>query len=451
VFSAASGTGVLDVAALSTFNASIKGLFVGTSKNDATSYIDFLNVGTTATATLANITSSGATLTVFTGAGSQTIPIIGNYMGKFVNYVSDGTSGTNVFITDTPCYVAGTSILTPDGEVAVETIQPGDTVMTSDAGCLVPQTVIWTGVRQIDLAGHPKPSSVAPIRFRRGALARDLPRRDLLLSPDHCLCIDGGLIPAKFLVNGTTIVRDHTLTPVSYHHIELEKHALLIAEGVEAESYLDTGNRAYFSNAGLAMIMHPEFSINEHLQCWETDACAALLVRPEVVQPVWERFADRARWLEFDRPEQMTTLDPAIRLMVDGRSVRPLRTQEGPLCDVTEQTVRFVVPEGAASVRLVSRSATPGETRPWLDDPRLLGVAVRSMKLRDRTGETVVGADHPALIDGWHAAEHTATGAPWRWTAGDAGLPIVSDGPCLLEITLNACMTYIGHGGLLAV
>jgi hypothetical protein len=39
---------------------------------------------------------------------------------------------------------------------------------------------------------------------------------------------------------------------------------------------------------------------------------------------------------------------------------------------------------------------------------------------------------------------------PWRWTGGDAALPIVSDGPCLLEITLSAVMTYAGTGGRLA-
>ena len=59
-------------------------------------------------------------------------------------------------------------------------------------------------------------------------------------------------MPAKLLVNGMTIVRDMSLPSVAYHHIELERHAVLIAEGVAAESYLDTGNRAVFSNAGLA-------------------------------------------------------------------------------------------------------------------------------------------------------------------------------------------------------
>jgi len=101
------------------------------------------------------------------------------------------------------------------------------------------------------------------------------------------------------------------------------------------------------------------------------------------------------------------------------------------------------MPEGADQVRLVSRSINPGLLRPWLDDQRRLGVAVRSMVLRDRSGETVLGADHPALTDGWHAVEHTPDGAPWRWSEGDAALPIVSDGPCVIEIDLSETTTYL--------
>ncbi len=458
-FGVGSGSGELEVGALSTFNASVTGLFIGSGANKVTSFIDFLNVGTSATATLTNITTAitvsgtvtpgGGTLNIFPSAGngsSHSITLIANsgtsYVGKNVNYISDGSGGLEVFLTDTPCYAMGTAILTPDGEVAVESIQPGDTVMTSAGGCLVPETVVWTGLRELDLTRHPSPDAVAPIRFHAGALGDNLPRRDLLLSPDHCLFIDGALIPARRLINNMTILRDMSANTVSYHHIELARHAVLIAEGVEAESYLDTGNRAYFSNAGLATILHPEFSINEHLRCWETDACAPLLLHPEAVKPVWERFAARAAALGFRAPAVATTTDPGLHLIVDGRTVRPLVVQE--------RMVRFVVPEGAHSVRLVSRSTLPSQLDPWVDDPRRLGVPVRSMMLRDRTGDIVLDADHPALTDGWHAAEYANDGAPWRWSGGDALLPIQSDGPCLLEITLSGITQYIDSGTSMA-
>jgi hypothetical protein len=221
---------------------------------------------------------------------------------------------------------------------------------------------------------------------------------------------------------------------VAYHHVELARHAVLIAEGVEAESYLDTGNRAFFNNAGLATILHPEFGINEHLRCWEHDACAPLTTRPEAVRPVWERFVRRAVALGFSMPPRATTTDADIRLIVNGKIVRPLA--------IAGNSMSFVLPEGAVSVRLQSRSIKPGLLRPWLDDPRRLGVAIRSVIMRDRTGQTEACADHPALTDGWHAVEYAPDGSPWRWSGGNATLPIMSDGPCVLEVTFSETTTY---------
>ena len=184
--------------------------------------------------------------------------------------------------------------------------------MTLVDGALVPQTVKWVGHRDLDLTRHPNRAAVAPIRIMRGALGENLPKRDLILSPDHCLFIDDALYPARLLINGMTIVRDLTPNSVSYHHIELDRHAVMFAEGVAAETYLDTGNRAFFSNAGLATILHPELNINENLRCWETDACAPLTVTPEAVRPVWQRFADRATALGHVAPVYETTGTPAF-------------------------------------------------------------------------------------------------------------------------------------------
>ena len=276
------------------------------------------------------------------------------------------------------CYGAGTAILTDRGETAVKSLRAGDTVMTLVDGAHVPQTVKWVGQRDLDLTRHPKREAVAPIRITQGALGNNLPKRDLILSPDHCLFIDGRLYPAKLLVNDMTIVRDLDATSVSYHHVELEQHAVMIAEGVAAESYLDTGNRAFFSDAGLATILHPELNINESLRCWETDACAPLTVKPELVKPVWQRFADRAVALGHTSPVYETTRDAGIHLLVDGKIVRPLAT-EG-------KTITFMVPGKADQVRLVSRATRPSALTPWLDDPRTLGVAIRSVTLRVPTG-----------------------------------------------------------------
>jgi hypothetical protein len=415
-----------------TFAATVSGL-VASADGSLTNAIEVAtNGGNTGPSGLtASLNTTNDQLTLSDGSGDNyVIQLEGVYaVGTQAEVQPDsspggfGLGGTDVFLSMV-CYGAGTAILTGQGEAAVETILPGDTVMTLVEGVPVPKTVKWVGSRDLDLTRHPNAAAVAPIRIMHGALGENLPRRDLILSPDHSLFIDGRLYPAKLLVNDMTIVRDLAAKSVSYHHVELEHHSVMIAEGVPAESYLDTGNRAFFSNAGLATILHPELNINENLRCWETDACAPLTVKPEAVKPVWQRFADRAVALGHTAPVYETTKDAGIHLMVDGKVVRPLR--------------------------LVSRATRQSQLTPWLDDSRTLGVAIRSVTLRDPAGESVLNADHPALRDGWHAPEYTADGAFWRWSAGDAVLPFVTSGPCTLEIALSETTTYIEHASRLA-
>jgi hypothetical protein len=80
-----------------------------------------------------------------------------------------------------------------------------------------------------------------PIRIRAGAFGANLPRRDLRLSPGHHLFADGLLVPASALVNGETILVD-PVEPVTYWHVELDSHDVLLAEALPCDSYLDTGN-----------------------------------------------------------------------------------------------------------------------------------------------------------------------------------------------------------------
>ncbi len=91
-----------------------------------------------------------------------------------------------------PCFLAGTAIMTPSGPVAVERLAPGDSVVTRFAGVA---RVAWIGRRLIEIAGHPNPDAVWPIRIRRDAVAAGVPCHDLLLSPDHAVFLGGVLIP----------------------------------------------------------------------------------------------------------------------------------------------------------------------------------------------------------------------------------------------------------------
>jgi Ca2+-binding RTX toxin-like protein len=149
------------------------------------------------------------------------------------------------------CFAGGTRITTQHGEVAVERLRPGDAVLTA-TGEAAP--VLWVGRRHVVLAGRADAAEQAPVRIRAGALGAGLPRRDLLVSPDHCLFLHGALVPARLLVNGASIVAETAMAEVTWFHVELERHDVLLAEGAAAESWLDCGNRAWFANAPVAML-----------------------------------------------------------------------------------------------------------------------------------------------------------------------------------------------------
>ncbi len=175
----------------------------------------------------------------------------------------------------------------------VEDIREDDLVMVQTESGSEPRRVIWIGHRKLDLARHPDPSKIAPVRIRQGAFADNVPHRDLVISPDHAIFTGDGLVPAGLLVNGMTIVRELPKT-VEYFHIECESHSVILAEGLPVETYLDSGNRrAEFDNAKV-MVLHPNFSTAMR---WETLACHPLLMAPGAILPIQRRLSDRARQL----------------------------------------------------------------------------------------------------------------------------------------------------------
>jgi len=80
-----------------------------------------------------------------------------------------------------------------------------------------------------------------------------------VLSPDHALFVERHLVPVRYLLNGATIVQE-AAGWVRYFHVELATHDILLAEGMPAESYLDTGNRSAFANGGTVAMAAPEFA-----------------------------------------------------------------------------------------------------------------------------------------------------------------------------------------------
>lgn len=160
---------------------------------------------------------------------------------------SNGAGGyTTYTYADLACFLTGTLIRTPEGDVAVEALQPGDLVMTVSG---LAKPVLWVGLRAVETRlAHPLTDT--PIRIKAHALGFNLPERDLYVSPDHGFLIDGVLVQAGALVNGATIVRPRDLPETfTYFHVELEEHDFLYAEGLPAETYLDNGTREGFDNA----------------------------------------------------------------------------------------------------------------------------------------------------------------------------------------------------------
>jgi hypothetical protein len=420
-----------------TFNATLQNLNVGTvlNSNSGASVIDM--TGLTITAVTAT-SISGDNLTITAGAVKYIFDTNASYAGDTLNTSSDGTNGTDIWIDTQVCYATGTRLLTNRGEIAVEDIAVGDHVVTLQDATQVLKPVKWVGYRHLDLTKHRKPETAAPIRIARHAFGENQPHRDLVVSPDHGLLVDGQLIPAKLLINGTTITQDRSVKSVTYYHIELDRHAILLAEGLPAESYLDTGNRAFFANAGLALVLHPEFEVNANLKCWEEDACAPLAVAPEVVGPVWHRLADRAATLGYTAPAVETTSDADVHLIADGRTVRPL--------SVDADRYVFMLPAGVADLRLASRACQPLAVVPYHDDPRQLGVLVSRIQIRNGAAVHDVPLDHPALSDGWHAVEQ-ANGRTWRWTNGEGALPISgAANPLIIELKIHQMDAYLVSG-----
>jgi hypothetical protein len=188
------------------------------------------------------------------------------------------------------CFAAGTRIATPSGERDVEDLRVGDHVMTPSGA----RRVKWLGHRRFDCRRHPKPADVWPVRISAGAFGPGLPARELFLSPDHAVFAEGVLIPIKYLINGASIVQEPRET-VTYWHVELERHDVILAEGLPCESYLDTGNRDAFANGSGAVQLHPDFMREGGEAIWEAAACAPLRIEGEAVGRVMARLRRRAK------------------------------------------------------------------------------------------------------------------------------------------------------------
>jgi hypothetical protein len=243
-------------------------------------------------------------------------------LGAFTETVTLTATGTNssgfsgalspeiLTITGTvACFASGTRLATPHGEVAVERLAVGDELRTVLGGS---GEIVWIGTRTVDCAHHPRPETVWPVWVAADAFGTGTPARTLYLSPDHAVYVDGVFVPVKLLVNGTT-VRQVRQRLVTYYHVELPRHDVILAEGLTVESYLELGagevdGRANF-DGGETIRLFPDFGAHlapNAVLAWEALAAAPLVVTgPELaaaratVAAAWlaARGTGRARWL----------------------------------------------------------------------------------------------------------------------------------------------------------
>jgi len=322
---------------------------------------------------------------------------------------SDGSTSASTTLTVTAaCFLRGTMIANPAGEVPVESLGAGDLVTVVETGVHAVRAVAWVGAGAIDAADHDDTETAFPVRVRRHAFADNVPHRDLLVTPEHCILTEAGLTPVRMLVNGRSIVVDRAISSYGFFHVELERHGILLAEGLATESYLDTGNRDLFVDAGSGIRIRRDVTM-----------AAPLAVARALVEPIWTCLADRALALGFDIDDRVGVLtdEPDLRLLLDDGRELLARWHN-------RQRHLFHIPRGATPVRLLSRAAMPADVvGPFVDDRRVLGVAVDRLVLWTGLDETVIAAADLALA-GWHAVEGAA-----RWTNGRAELDLPEAGP----------------------
>ena len=264
------GTGLVELGATNSFTGGIVFDANGTLELDSAAAagsgtIDFTNANGTlmlnGTASLANTLvgfgagdridicgyGSGGSYSYDSGTGVLTIS------GGARNYTFNLAPGARTLAATTTatdyiiaCFAHGTAIATAAGPRAVEDLAIGQSVVTAEGDI---RPILWLGRRAYTAEALAANRQLRPVMIRAGALGGGLPVRDLRMSACHAVLVEGVLIPAGCLVNGTTIVRDETPGPLAYVHIELADAGCVLAEGAACETFIDAGSRLAFDNA----------------------------------------------------------------------------------------------------------------------------------------------------------------------------------------------------------
>ena len=158
----------------------------------------------------------------------------GAFAGSFT--MADGTIVTFDEIENIICFTPGTMILTEHGERPIESLKPGDRVITRDHGA---QPLRWVGTSTV-----PGRGKFAPVRVAADVIGA---RRSLLVSPQHRVLFEGYqcellfgtdevLAAASHLEDGYSVLRA-PCPLVTYIHLMFDQHEVIYAEGAATESF----------------------------------------------------------------------------------------------------------------------------------------------------------------------------------------------------------------------
>ena len=316
-----------------------------------------------------------------------------------------------------PCFVAGARIATPEGEAAIESLRVGDAVLTASGEA---KPIVWIGHSRVDCRRSPRPEEVIPIRIRAGAFGPGMPARDLVLSPGHAVFAEGVLVPIGRLVNGVSIACEEHVAEVTYYHLELPEHGLVLAENLQVESYLDDRNRAALAAGAprrpLDAEAHPHRA---------EKTCAPVRWSGAEVSALKQQL--RARLEEWGYRQGVAG---RVDVLAGGEHLVP-RFARGGL-------QHFRVPAGVTELTIASSRGVPAGFIDDSGDVRWLGAQLALVLL---DGDWIP-LDSAVLAAGFHGVEQDSSGS-WRWTKGQATLRLPpSNETRLLELFVRDVMQH---------
>ncbi len=316
-------------------------------------------------------------------------------------------------------FCSGTLLMTLRGEVPVETVRAGEKALTLSGVDAPLKPVTWVRHRRIDLGRHPQPALAAPVRVRQGAVDDGVPIRDLRVSPEVALSVedeDGKrvLVPVLLLANGATILREPPGGVVTYVTVSLERHDILMGDGMAAESGPGRGKDAGTPPPRPAGAPPPDFSPRPR------DGLCAPLVLGGAALAIHARLLARAKELGYGATDA-----PELTVSVADMALEPIGSNGG--------TYLYRLPPGTERLQVGSRSYVPVEANPATGDARRLGVALARVRL----GGEEIPLSEEACIGGFHPLEGDG-GTTWRWTNGSASIALPARAAeAALELTIH--------------